>query len=592
MLEKTKLEEISLELPERERRELLARIMRALASATRGENAGVNLEQEEREKLVKEDMQTLSPWVRFVLWLWKLFSGRSPRELFIDWKIGQLKRRIKSLNSGLTGFRSRDLSPKFARLLYELYRDVFPLRECFQDFHNEAEFRDRAILYLVERRYPDSKRELEEFFPLEDMEKVFAASGSEEEVRRVCLNRIGEYVKKIPERFMNQLDEGLRPFFYLKYLVLFPFGSVFRHFKVDTPSTLDGRTPEFKTAAAMLVLEQLERLYHSINLPAELGTEWFCHEEIFQAHLEYRRSEEHSDELAGEEKVRNANELTAAVLRLADTAKRFDQRVPLLDLIRYFRKDPYYRIVFGVPRFHVKPVYSNALKTRILDQLESQIDQVKKDVLERRLLEIFKTNRLTDLFYYVDRDGSEYRTLNLPDFGHTTSLKVLYNFLSRIYKSTIQDAVQVANMYILVKNRIVYGRLNQSAAGLEELEAKILLFDRSLSRDEDDGKILMRLRHHLSTDLMQQKQYRSFVAQKDREARELVEQGYEHLLGIKRIFEELLVSPMENLKAVLRTLHFYKGKNVTLSVLLRGASELINDFLELLSQLLELEKGT
>jgi hypothetical protein len=90
---------------------------------------------------------------------------------------------------------------------------------------------------------------------------------------------------------------------------------------------------------------------------------------------------------------------------------------------------------------------------------------------------------------------------------------------------------------------------------------------------------------------MQQKQYRSFIAEKDKEARELIDQGIDHLQGIKRIFDELLVSPMENLKAVLRTLHFHKGRNITLSVLLRGTSELIEDFLELLAQLLEIENG-
>ena len=87
-------------------------------------------------------------------------------------------------------------------------------------------------------------------------------------------------------------------------------------------------------------------------------------------------------------------------------------------------------------------------------------------------------------------------------------------------------------------NRIAQGRLNQFAAGLEELEARILLLDRSLSPDDDDGKILRRLRHRLASDLMQQKQYRSFIAEKDKEARELIDQGIDHLQGIKRIFDE------------------------------------------------------
>ena len=151
----------------------------------------------------------------------------------------------------------------------------------------------------------------------------------------------------------------------------------------------------------MLVLEQLERLYQAVSLPAELGSEWFCHEEVFQAYLGHIRPEEHSEELAREEEAQSAAELSAAVLRIVDVARRFVERVPLMDLIRYFRRDPYYRIVFAVPRYHSKPVYASALRERLLDQLEERIDAVKMTVLGRRLSEIFKSDRLVD--EYVDR---------------------------------------------------------------------------------------------------------------------------------------------------------------------------------------------
>ncbi|MBN1837529.1 MAG: hypothetical protein JW820_16860 [Spirochaetales bacterium] len=596
MLEKTKLEEISLELPEPERRELLARITRSLGSGARDDLVRVELKQEEREKLLAEEMQALTGWDRLLLWLKRLFSGRSRRELFIDWKIGQLKRRVKSRSPGLTGFETRDLSPRFACALYELYSSVVALRGSFEELHGNAEFRDRAVLYLVERRYPDVKKGLEELVPREEMEGIYSDSGSEQEVRKLCLRRLEEYLRRIPDRVMHQLDEGMKPFFYLKNPVLFPYAGIFRQFKVDINSAPDGKAPEFQPAAAMLVLDQLERLHHCVSLPAELGAQWFCHEEVFQCYLEQEgsqeeRSEQEPEVPAREEETQSAASLSSAVVRLVEETRRFESRIPLLDLIRYFRKDPYYRLMFAVPRFHVKPAYSAALKSRVLAELEREIDGVKKSVLERKLAEVFKGERFMELFHYVDRPDSEYRSLDLPVFGHTTSLKVLYNYLSRVYRSSIQEVVQVANMNVLSGNRIAQARLNQHAAGLEELEARIVLLDRSLSLDEDDGKTLQRLRHRLATDLNQQRQYRGFVADKDQEALELIEQGSDYLTGIKRTFEELLSSPVESVKSVLQTLHFFKGRSVTLSGLLRSTADLIGDFLGLLSQLLALEKG-
>jgi hypothetical protein len=592
MLEKTKLEEISLELPERERRELLARISRSLDAGQRDELVRVELKQEERERLLAEDMGRLSTWARLLLWLRRLFTGKNRRELFMEWKIGELKRTIRQHSAGLTGFETRSLSPKLARLLWELYAAAFPLRGPFQAFHGDGEFRERAILDLFERRHAEARKILEDFASQDEMERVFADTGSEEEVRKLLRRRVDEYLRRLSERMLHQLNEGLRPFFYLKNLVLFPYGSVFRLFKAEVGSRPPDKVPEFEAAAAMLLLEQLERLYHAVSLPLELGEEWFCHEEIFRYYEEWKRDPEEPEAPAAEQAVYGAEELTRTVLRLADAARQFGRKVPLLELIRYFRKDPYYRITYGQPRFHLRPVYAAALRRQLAEELEGRITQVKKNVVERKIADVFDASHLVELLYYTSRPAYEYQALDLPYLSYTTSLKVLYNYLARVYKGTIQEVVQLVNMYVLGGNRIAQSRLNQYAAGLEELEAKVILLDRSLDPDEDDGRTLTRLRHHLATDLTQQKLYRAFVAQKDKEARELIDTGGEQLLGVKRIFDELLESPVQHVKAVLRTLHFHKGKNVTLSGLLRGTSDMVGEFHDLLSQLLELEKGS
>ena len=167
MLEKTKLEEISSELPESERRELLARITRFLGKEGRAEYSRIELKQEEWERLVAEEMQNLSAWARFVFWLKGLLSGKSKRDLFVDLKIKQLKRGIRHKSSGLTGFETRDLTTKFARQLFDLYHASFPLRGLFQAFHSDHEFRSRAVTHLFDKKLPEAKRTLEDFLSQE-----------------------------------------------------------------------------------------------------------------------------------------------------------------------------------------------------------------------------------------------------------------------------------------------------------------------------------------------------------------------------------------------------------------------------------------
>jgi hypothetical protein len=112
------------------------------------------------------------------------------------------------------------------------------------------------------------------------------------------------------------------------------------------------------------------------------------------------------------------------------------------------------------------------------------------------------------------------------------------------------------------------------------------------SQSPGDERAVFSHARRVVADPGQQKLYKSLVTQKDKEARDLLEQGSDHLQTIKRHFDDTVGSPAENVKAILKTLHFSRGRNQTLAVLLKSTADQIGDFLELLRQLEVLEKGT
>ena len=619
MIEKTKLEVMSSELPERERRDLLARITRGQDREEADAVQRVELKAEERDRLVNQELAQISLWTRFLLWLKSLFTGRSRKDLFLSNRISLIKRSIKAASPGISGFETRNLTPRFARYLYDLHAAGYPLRELFQAFARDEAFREGALAALFRAKYPEARLQLEELVPLAEMEAAYTGSGNEEEVRKIVLRRYNDYFKKIPDKVFQLIEEGLKPLLFFRGVVLFPYSLVFRHFNYFPGERLEDKYPYFDHGSAMLVLDLLERLYAALSLVSRLGTEWFCHEELLEYYALYRAKggEEAGSARQGaagakpdpqgpnagqeppagpepsrEEIAQQAEELARALTEAAAAVGQFDRRVPLLDLLRYFRRDPYLRLEFIVPRLQLRPAYASLLREHFLAQLAEKLSAVKQNVIERRLHEIFRSEQLLELFYYNDRPGFDFRKLGLPYFAHTRSLMVLYNFLSKVYKGFVQEAIQAANSYIFAGNRIVQTRLMQSAGGLEELEAKIVLLDRTLSPEEEDGRALTAFRARITTDLSQQKLYRGFISQKDKEARDLLEQGIDHLQSIKRHFDETVASPVESVKAILKTLHFSRGRNQTLAALLKSTAELIGDFLELLRQLLGLEKGS
>jgi hypothetical protein len=171
-------------------------------------------------------------------------------------------------------------------------------------------------------------------------------------------------------------------------------------------------------------------------------------------------------------------------------------------------------------------------------------------------------------------------------------LNILYNYILQQFKGNVQEAVQIVASTVLANNRITQNRLTQNVSGLEDLEARIVLFDRSLSPDEEDGKQLGRFRFSVATDLLLQKSYRAFVVQKDREARDLIDKGKEYLTGIQKVFDEIRSSTFENTRSLLKTLHMHRGRNQTLAQILNVRADAIGTFVKLLDQLLELAKGS
>jgi hypothetical protein len=370
MSDKTKLEELSAELPEKERKELLDKITKRLAPQRNEEVMRVELNQEEKQRLVNEEMRHISGWGRFLLWLRHLLSGRSKRELFLYHKLGQLKRAIKQRTPGLTGFETRDLTPKFARQVYELYATAYPLKDFFRLFSQEQDFLDKSIAELVEAKYDESVKSLEDLLPLSEMEDIYAGSGYEEAVKKQLLRRFNEYVRKIPDRLFAQIEEGLKPFIYLKNLVLFPYADIFRHFSYFLPEQLEEANPHFNHGPAMLMLERLERFYFAIFLVLKLPKEWYCHPEILKSYALHSRELEDTDELDEQEISQEVIELTEALKTFIEHVRQFSTRIPLMDLIRYFRKDPYYRLVFNVPSFYIKAIYTAAIKRRVLEDFD------------------------------------------------------------------------------------------------------------------------------------------------------------------------------------------------------------------------------
>jgi hypothetical protein len=592
MLEKSRLEELSIALPEKERKELLERIGKRMEREEGEEAVPVELQEDEREKIAAYELKKASAWVRFMLWLRTLITGKPKMEVFTDIRLRMLKSHVRSAFPGLTGFETRDLSPKFARKLYDLYFKVQALSGVYHALGSDKAVRGAAYAWYVEQRWEHAKKSVEQFVTSEEMAEIFAQTGQTDEIRKKLSLRLNDYVRTIPESFMLQLEEQARLHLFLGRLVEFPFASFFRYFNHMLSEPGDPKYPAFEHAPVMLTLDLMEKLHVDFSLIHRCAPDYLYAEEPAAYYLFVRAGLKPDDEKEGDKIESELTRLRSDVMDLAKEIDSFEGAVPLLDLLRYFRRDPWYQLMFNAPRLYLKSLYFSTLKTRLGVELEEQLGSIKERVIGRKIQDLLKGQRFIEFTYYKENPEFDFRKLGLPYFSCIRSLGLAYNYIMQQFKGLVQEAAQIVAGTALANNRITQNRLTLNISGLEDLEARIVLFDRSLSPDEEDGKQLGRFRFSVATDLLLQKSYRAFILQKDREARDLIEKAKEYLTGVRKIFDEIRTSTFENTRSLLKVIHAFRGRNLTLGQILNTRAEAIGAFLKLIDQLLEIEKGS
>jgi hypothetical protein len=592
MLEKSRLEELSLELPEKERKTLLERIGRRMEKEEGEEAVAVELQPDEREKIIAFELKKASPWVRFLLWVRTFMTGKDRKDIFLEIRLAAIKAHLRTASPGLTGFESRDLTPKFARKLYDVYLKTLSIGGVYHAFAADKAVRGAAYTWYLEERLEAPKRGIDDFVTTEEMEEIFAQSGQAEEITKKLSLRLNEYVRAIPETFILKREEEAKLHLALGKLAAFPFAAFFRYFNCVLPDTPDPRSPTFESAPIMLTLDLMEKLHVALSLVKRCAPEYLYPEEPVAFYLAVRGGVTPGDTREAEKRATELARLRSDIMELGREIDAFEAAVPLLDLLRWFRRDPWYQLVFNAPKLYLRTLAFSTLKARLSVQLEEKVGAIKERVINRKVDELLKGQKPVEFVYYKTTPDFDFRKLSLPYFSCIRSLALVYNFLLQQFKGATQEAAQLAAGTVLANNRITQTRLGQNISGLEDLEARIVLFDRSLSPDEEDGKQMARFRIAVATDLLLQKTYRAFVQQKDREARDLIDKAREYLAGVRKVFDEIRTSTFESTRSLLKTIHLYRGRNQTLGQVLNARSEVIGSFVKLLDQLLELEKGT
>lgn len=530
----TSVDELARALSEKERKALLERISRSLSIEDESQRRIIhgNLRAERRNELMAADINRLSVWEKFQLWIKRLVSGRADEDVFLRFRLGQARQRVRDRSDGFIDFENRVVEEGLPEAIRGLSRKAAATREFFAVLWQDTDSLRGVLDFLLARRVPDARRSLAQFCSTQEMQEVFRTTESRNQLKQLVLDRVSAYVEGIPEAVMEEIEQGLRPLYLLKDLALFNFDEFYVQFQsTEADANREGEV-HFTGASAVRVLDTLEELYLALHGVNRISGSVSVYPEVINYYYARR---DNSIDAERPTEIPESSQLPAmrsAIHALVEEAKRVRAEVPLVDIVRYFRNDPYYRFLAYVPRLKLRDFYYSNLKIEVLQELDRRFNDLRMGVLGQLTQETFPGG-LKQFEYFHPEIQSAVKRSGVGQLQVYRGLQTVQSFMHGVYRQGLLDFMRILGKLLPQRTRQSGVDLTLSIAGLDDVAERLRSFDLSFSPESDDGKTFYRFRYAGNErDASQTAAFKALIAQKEREAIGIIEKFQDQLRSL------------------------------------------------------------
>jgi hypothetical protein len=544
------VDELARALSDKERKALLERIAQSLSMHGDDRRRIIHgeLRQERRTELIAADMNRLTVWERFRLWIKRVLSGRADEDVFLKFRLGQARERVRLGDDELVDFKNRVLLAGLPEAIRPLCRGIVETRDFFYVLWKDTDSLRQVLDYLLAKRVPDAKRSLNQFCSSREMQETFRITESRNQLKKLVLDRVSEYVDRIPPSVMEEIEEGLKPLYLLKDLATYDFDDFFVQFQSSEDEARSSGEVHFHGAAGHRVLDRLEDLYLALYSVGRIRGEATIYPEVLNYYLAVRNGTIDPANPVEIPESADISTLRNSIMKVVQEARRIRDEIPMVDIIRFFRNDPYYRFLAYVPRLKLRDFYYSNLKIEVLQELDQRFHDLRMGALGQMIQEVFPQG-LKQFEYFHPEIQSAIKRAGVGQLLVYRSLQVVHTFISSIYRGGLLEFMRIMGRLMPVRTTRQSGvDLTLSIASLDDVAERLRNFDLSFSPDADDGKTFYRFRHTSSDrDSGQIAAFKALVLQKDRDAGVIIEKFQDQMRALQQAFQAVKRSAHQQL---------------------------------------------
>jgi hypothetical protein len=347
---------------------------------------------------------------------------------------------------------------------------------------------------------------------------------------------------------MEEIEEGLKPLYLLKDLATYDFDDFFVQFQSSEDEARSSGEVHFHGAAGHRVLDRLEDLYLALYSVGRIRGEATIYPEVLNYYLAVRNGTIDPANPVEIPESADISTLRNSIMKVVQEARRIRDEIPMVDIIRFFRNDPYYRFLAYVPRLKLRDFYYSNLKIEVLQELDQRFHDLRMGALGQMIQEVFPQG-LKQFEYFHPEIQSAIKRAGVGQLLVYRSLQVVHTFISSIYRGGLLEFMRIMGRLMPVRTTRQSGvDLTLSIASLDDVAERLRNFDLSFSPDADDGKTFYRFRHTSSDrDSGQIAAFKALVLQKDRDAGVIIEKFQDQMRALQQAFQAVKRSAHQQL---------------------------------------------
>lgn len=584
------LDNLSKELSQQERKDLLKKIKESVTSRSISKlesPSNIDTDEDRQIQLLRKEYQNASGIAKLIFLLLSVLTGRSVEKVILSRRLSAIKRSILRRGPFLTGATGRGVGARFAERVFEQFREILPVRDIYRTLWLVEGVFERFLLDVVEHNVSEGIVTLSNLHSLEEMVTIYGDSENIDALRQRVVDTLRKKIESLPKEEFAQLDNSLSIFHYPKDIVLFPYGSFFAEFEYDIEKTEMSGTPTFSKTNGFKIIGYLEKMGVALNAARHLNSNCTVERDTIASLIRIHETKKNSSRTSnlGTDLTDTDEKLVSDQLKkLYSRVIEFEKSLPVLDMIRYLRSDPFYLPADKTIELDSRELYYIVIKDYILREFDDLKPSILKGHQQRLMEGLFATNPMLKLSNYVQHSNQFYKDLGVAELEHVGTINLLYSYFHHYNSIYYQPLFSILEKGALSGNPLLVEEVGRYSTSFGSIERSLMELDRSLSPNSSDGALYAKLLDTAEENSPIVGVLSTLVAQKSRDAKLIVVSAKESIKGLIELFDKIVDAEASNVKMQLEAHYFIGGETIQLHRLILFRRDHLIKFRELLGQ--------